>query len=172
MNSNLNTPIPTPRSLTGEGLAAAVGIMGSALLVAKRLFSAKPPKPEPMSRADFYAELVALKDHIHAGHLAILEKLDANHRELLAALGAAGHPHQYPRIRPRPRGRAHEELTMQPFAICHLPSPISQLPCAISHLPSWQPFSASGQPFLARTNSSAHNGPRAPFQNNNNNNRK
>ena len=39
-----------------------------------------------MSRADFYAELAVLKDHIHAGHLAILEKLDANHRELLAAL--------------------------------------------------------------------------------------
>ena len=30
--------------------------------------------------------MVVLKDHIHAGHLAILEKLDANHRELLAAL--------------------------------------------------------------------------------------
>jgi hypothetical protein len=86
MNSNLNTPIPTPRSLTGEGLAAAVGIMGSALLVAKKLFTPKPPKPEPMSRADFYGELVVLKDHIHAGHLAILEKLDANHRELLGAL--------------------------------------------------------------------------------------
>jgi len=39
-----------------------------------------------MSRTDFYAELVVLKDHIHAGHLSILEKLDANHRELLAAL--------------------------------------------------------------------------------------
>ena len=86
MNSNLDTPIPTPRSLTGEGLAAAVGIMGSALLVAKRLFAAKSPKPEPMSRADFYAELVVLKDHIHAGHLTILEKLDANHHELLSAL--------------------------------------------------------------------------------------
>jgi hypothetical protein len=86
MNSNLNTPIPTPRSLTGEGVAAAVGIMGSALLVAKRLFAAKPPKPEHMSRADFYAELAALKDQIHAGHLAILEKLNANHHELLSAL--------------------------------------------------------------------------------------
>jgi hypothetical protein len=72
--------------LTGEGLAAAVGIMGSALLVAKRFFAAKPSKPEPMGRADFYAELAALKDHIHTGHLAILDKLDANHRELLAAL--------------------------------------------------------------------------------------
>ena len=86
MNTNLNPQIPSPRSLTTEGLAAAVGIMGSALLVAKRLFAVKPPKPEPMSRADFYAELVALKDQIHAGHLAILEKLDTNQRELLAAL--------------------------------------------------------------------------------------
>ena len=86
MNTNLNSQIPSPRSLTAEGLAAAVGIMGSALLVAKRLFAAKPPKPEPMSRADFYAELVVLKDHIHADHLALLEKLDANHHELLAAL--------------------------------------------------------------------------------------
>jgi hypothetical protein len=86
MNTNLNSQIPSPRSLTGEAVAAAVGIMGSALLLAKRLFAAKPPKPEPMSRADFYAELVVLKDQIHAGQLAILEKLDANHRELLATL--------------------------------------------------------------------------------------
>ena len=61
MNTNLNSQIPSPRSLTGEGLAAAVAIMGSALLVAKRFFAAKPHKPEPMSRADFYAELVVLK---------------------------------------------------------------------------------------------------------------
>ena len=83
MNTNLNSQIPSPHSLTGEGVAAAVGIMGSALLVAKRLFAAKPPKPEPMSRADFYAELVVLKDQMHANHLALLEQLDANHRELL-----------------------------------------------------------------------------------------
>ena len=55
-------------------------------LLMKKLLSVKPAKPEPMGRADFYAELAALKDHIHAGHLAILEKLDTNHRELLAAL--------------------------------------------------------------------------------------
>jgi hypothetical protein len=60
--------------------------VGAALLLAKKLLTPKPAKPEPMSRADFYAELVVLKDQMHAGHLAILEKLDANHRELLAAL--------------------------------------------------------------------------------------
>ena len=86
MNSNLNTPIPTPRSLTGEVMATAAGIMGSALLIARKFLTPRAAKPEPMSRADFYAELVALKDHIHTGHLAILEKLDANHRELLVAL--------------------------------------------------------------------------------------
>jgi len=86
MSTNLNPQIPSPRSLTGEGVATAVGIMGSALLIARKFLTPKAAKPEPMSRADFYAELVVLKDHIHAGHLAILEKLDVNLRELLAAL--------------------------------------------------------------------------------------
>ena len=62
------------------------GVIGSALLLARKLLGSKSARPEPMSRADFYAELAALKDQIHAGHLAILEKLDASHRDLLAAL--------------------------------------------------------------------------------------
>ncbi len=86
MNTNLPSPIASPRSISGEGWAAIAGAIGSAFLLVRKLLSPKPAKPEPMSRADFYAELVVLKDHIHAGHLAILEKLDANHRELLAAL--------------------------------------------------------------------------------------
>jgi hypothetical protein len=72
--------------VSGEGWAAIGGAIGSALLLAKKLLSPKSAKPELMSRADFYAELAALKDHIHAGHLAILEKLDANHRDLMATL--------------------------------------------------------------------------------------
>ena len=86
MNTNLNSPIPSARSVSGVGGAAIIGAIGSAFLFVKKLVGAKPAKPEPMSRADFYSELVVLKDHIHAGHLAILEKLDANQRELLAAL--------------------------------------------------------------------------------------
>jgi len=62
------------------------GIVGSAFLLAKKLFSAKPAKPELVSRADFYTEMLATRERLHANHLAILEKLDANHRELLAAL--------------------------------------------------------------------------------------
>jgi hypothetical protein len=86
MNTNLNPQLPSPRSLSSEGWAAIAGAIGSALLLAKKLLTPRAAKPEPMSRADFYAELAILKDHIHAGRLAILDKLDANHRDLLAAL--------------------------------------------------------------------------------------
>ena len=86
MNTNLQSQIPAARTISGEGWAAIAGAVGSALLLAKKLLSPKPAKPELMSRADFYAEVVLLKDQMHADHLALLEKLDANQRELLAAL--------------------------------------------------------------------------------------
>jgi hypothetical protein len=84
MNPNLNSPIPADHSWWAEGTVA--GVFAAGLLLAKKLFTQKVARPELMSRADFYAELVALKDQMHADHLALLEKLDANHRELLAAL--------------------------------------------------------------------------------------
>ncbi len=84
MNTNFNSPISAPHSLAGEG--TAVGLFAAAFLLARKLFSPKAAKPDVLSRADFYAELVGLRDQIHAGHLATLEKLDMNHRELLAAL--------------------------------------------------------------------------------------
>ena len=55
-------------------------------MLAKKLLSPKAARPDLLGRADFYSELLALKDQMHANHLALLEKLDANHRELLAAL--------------------------------------------------------------------------------------
>ena len=86
MSTNLNSPISAPRSISGEGWAAIAGAVGSAFLLAKRLLSPKPAKSELMSRADFYAEMLDIREQLHANHLALLEKLDANHRELLAAL--------------------------------------------------------------------------------------
>ena len=86
MNANLQSEIPSPRAVSGEGWAAITGIIGSALLLAKKLLTPKPAKSEPVTRADFYAEMLATRERINATHLAILEKLDANHRELLAAL--------------------------------------------------------------------------------------
>ena len=87
MNTNLQSQIPSPRAISGEGWAAMAGAVGSAFLLAKKLLSPKPAsKPELVSRADFYAEMLATRERLHTNHLAILEKLDANHRELLAAL--------------------------------------------------------------------------------------
>jgi hypothetical protein len=90
MNPNLNSPIPAPRVISGEGWAAIIGAIGSAFLLAKKLLSPKPAKPEQVSRAEFYAEMLTTREHINATHLAMLEKLDANHRELLAALERHG----------------------------------------------------------------------------------
>jgi hypothetical protein len=86
MNTDLNSQIGSPRAISGEGWAAITGIIGSAILLGKKLVSPKPAKPEPVSRAEFYAEMTAIRERINATHLAILEKLDANHRELLAGL--------------------------------------------------------------------------------------
>jgi hypothetical protein len=86
MNTNLHSGLPSPPTFPGEAWAAITGIIASALLIAKKLVTPKPAKPEPVSRAEFFAEMLATRERINATHLAILEKLDANHRELLAAL--------------------------------------------------------------------------------------
>ena len=97
MNTNLQSPIPTARGITGEGWAAIAGAVGSAFLLAKKVLSPKGGKSEQISRAEFYAELMTLKDNLHqehlvllgkldAVHLALLDKLDLNHRALLSAL--------------------------------------------------------------------------------------
>ena len=83
MTPNLSTQISATPSLPTEG--TAVGVFAAALLLAKKLFAPKT-RPELMTRAEFYPEMVTLKDQMHADHLALLEKLDANHRELLATL--------------------------------------------------------------------------------------
>ena len=86
MSTDLQSQIATPRTLTGEGWAAIIGAIGSAFLLVKKLASTKPSKPEAVSRAEFCAEMLATRERFHINHLAMLEKLDANHRELLTAL--------------------------------------------------------------------------------------
>jgi hypothetical protein len=83
---NTNPQIASPRTISGESWAAIAGAVGSAFLLAKKLLGPKAAKPELMSRADFYAEMLDIRERMHADHRALLEKLDANHRELLAAV--------------------------------------------------------------------------------------
>jgi hypothetical protein len=90
MSTNLQSQIASPRGLSGEGWAAIAGAVGSAFLLARKLLGSKPGKPELVSRAEFCAEMLASRQRMHEDHLALLEKLDANHRELLAALERLG----------------------------------------------------------------------------------
>ena len=79
--------IPFLRGVSAEVCAALAGALGSGFLLARKLLSAKPSaKPDLVTRADFYAEMLATRERINATHLVILDKLDANHRDLLAAL--------------------------------------------------------------------------------------
>jgi hypothetical protein len=64
--------------------------MGSAVVLAKKLLGSKRAKPEPMSRADFLAEMLDMRERLQANHLALLGRLDANRREFLATLERQG----------------------------------------------------------------------------------
>ena len=86
MNTNLQSHIPSPRAFSGEVWVAIAGAIGSAFLLAKKLLGSKAPKPEPLSRAEFYAEMLAMRDRMHDQHVGTLARLDANHREVLAAV--------------------------------------------------------------------------------------
>jgi hypothetical protein len=68
---NTNPQIASSRSLTGEGWAAVAGAVSSAFLLAKKLLGPKPAKPELMSRADFYAEMLDIRERLHRNHLAL-----------------------------------------------------------------------------------------------------
>ena len=45
MNTNLNSPMPAARAVSGEGWAAIAGAIGSALLLAKKLLGPNPASP-------------------------------------------------------------------------------------------------------------------------------
>jgi hypothetical protein len=87
MNTNVLPNAASPEDVTGEprGLLAA---LSAAIIVALTnwLRRKADTRPDMMSRAELCAELREISERIHADHLALLEKLDANHRELLAAL--------------------------------------------------------------------------------------
>ncbi len=90
MSANLNSSIPASRGISSEGWAAIAGAVGSAFLLAKKLFAAKTTKPDLLSRADFLAEMLDVRERLNANHLALLEKLDGNQRQLLTTLERQG----------------------------------------------------------------------------------
>jgi len=87
MNTNLFSETAVPPAVGTEPRGLIAALIGAAILAARKCLKRKAaPGPESITRADFYAEMLAVRERLNATHLAILEKLDANHRELLAAL--------------------------------------------------------------------------------------
>ena len=87
MNTNLlsNATVPQDASTDTRGVVAAL-VAALVLAFRKHLKRKAASHPDLLSRADFCAEMREMSDRIHNDHLALLEKLGSNNRELLAAL--------------------------------------------------------------------------------------
>jgi hypothetical protein len=73
--------------MPAELWAAIAAGLGLLTWSAKRLFARKhTAKPEYIDSAQLHTELDALAARLAAAYLALADKLDASHRELLAAL--------------------------------------------------------------------------------------
>ena len=79
--------IASVQSVPAELWAAVATATGLLTWSAKKLFHRRlAPKPEYISRAEFHQQLTALRDRIGASYLAMADKLDANHKDVTAAI--------------------------------------------------------------------------------------
>jgi len=76
----------TPSATTTTAAIATAAIAGAVAIVKKLLPRKALPKPDYITRLEFHQAMDATRDRIEAGNLAITNKLDANHHELLSAL--------------------------------------------------------------------------------------
>jgi hypothetical protein len=87
MNTNLFSEAAPPHAASAEPPGLMAGLVTTLVLgfrkYLKRLASGRA---EAISKEEFLNAMLAIKDRMHDDHLALLEKLDANHRDLLAAL--------------------------------------------------------------------------------------
>ena len=91
MNTNLLSDAATPDEAATGVRGVLAGLMAAILLALRNHLKRKAgSKADLVSRAEFYAEMRGISDRLHADHLALLEKLNTNHRELLAAMERQG----------------------------------------------------------------------------------
>jgi len=87
MSTNLLSETASAPAVSAEPRGLITALVATAMIALRNYLKRKAAsKPELVSRAEFCAEMMATRERINATHLAILEKLDANQRELLAAL--------------------------------------------------------------------------------------
>ena len=78
---------PSPDAVPTEPRGIFAALVTTIVLAVRGYLKRKAAAhPEAVSKEEFLTAMLGIKDRMHADHLALLEKLDANHRELLAAL--------------------------------------------------------------------------------------
>src|SRR5437899_459933 len=79
----------TTAATATTGIVVAL-ITGAAAVAKKYIGRNKPPTPDHITRAEFHAGLEKVRDRIGASYLAMADKLDANHKEIMLALDRQG----------------------------------------------------------------------------------
>ncbi len=69
----------SPELWAGIATAAA-----AAFVFLKKLVSRKAARDIPITRSEFKSEMEAMRNRIGASHIALAEKIDANHKEVLS----------------------------------------------------------------------------------------
>jgi hypothetical protein len=72
--------------MTTSAAAIATAAIAGTVAITKKLLPRKVPHDSAITRAEFHQGLDSMRDRIGASYLAIADKLDTNHRELLSAL--------------------------------------------------------------------------------------
>jgi hypothetical protein len=78
--------IPLPDLGAIETFLLSAAAVGSIVLLGKKLLPRKPAAADLITRTELHHELTAVQHKIDARFLALSEKIEANHKEILSAL--------------------------------------------------------------------------------------
>ena len=91
MKTNILSNAAAPDAVSAEPRGLIAAVLAAAILAIRRYLKRKAAsKPELMSRADFLAEMLEVRERLHSKHLSLVDELENNHRELLATLERQG----------------------------------------------------------------------------------
>jgi hypothetical protein len=80
--------------MTSSAFTATTGVIialiTAAAAIAKKLLSRGKPKPEYITRAEFHAGLDTTRDRIGASYLALADKIELQHNQVLTVLDRQG----------------------------------------------------------------------------------
>ena len=81
---------PAPSDTGAEHRSLFAALIALLLLALRYLKRKLAPQPDAVTRAELCQAMRDISDRMHSDHLSLLEKLERNHRELLAALERQG----------------------------------------------------------------------------------